>query len=133
MQHLVDEAGLSDQFYIDSAGLIDYHEGELADPRMRSHAARRGYRITHRSRPIQPDDFNRFDLIIGMDGQNINRLRRMAPTSEAVQKLRLMSDYCRQQQADCVPDPYYGGDSSFEFVLDLLEDACAGLLDELRY
>ena len=131
MQKLVDDAGLSDRFYIDSAGLIDYHEGDEADPRMRTHARRRGYNITHRSRPLRESDFDHFDYIIGMDGQNIKRLHRLAPTAEAERKISLMSDYCVRQSADCVPDPYYGGSAGFEHVLDLLEDACDGLLQAL--
>lgn len=128
MQHLVDEAGLTDRFFIDSAGLISYHEGEMADPRMRAHAQRRGYDITHISRPIREIDFSTFDLIIGMDDQNIDRLHRLAPSIEAEQKIHRMTEYSRVKVVDHVPDPYYGGASGFENVLDILEDACAGLL-----
>ena len=67
MRRLVEEAGLSARFAIDSAGILSYHRGELPDSRMRAHAARRGYRLVHRSRPVCTDDFYRFDLIIGMD------------------------------------------------------------------
>ena len=132
MRKLVEAAGLEDSFVLDSAGLIDYHEGEPADGRMRAHAARRGYRLTHLSRPIKYDDFFDFDVIVGMDDRNINKLRAMAPGLEEEQKVVRMTDYCRLKVVDHVPDPYYGGASGFENVLDILEDACVGLLDALR-
>ncbi len=132
MRKLVEDAGLEDSFVLDSAGLIDYHEGEPADGRMRAHAARRGYRLTHLSRPIKYDDFFDFDVIVGMDDRNISKLRAMAPGLEEEQKVVRMTDYCRLKVVDHVPDPYYGGASGFENVLDILEDACTGLLDALR-
>ena len=88
--------------------------------------------VVHRSRPVRPEDFDYFDLIIGMDSQNLADLRRRAPSAEAEQKIARMTDYCvRYAQADSVPDPYYGGAEGFEYALDLLEDACAGLLERL--
>lgn len=132
MRKLVEDAELEDSFVLDSAGLIDYHEGEPADGRMRAHAARRGYRLTHLSRPVKYDDFFDFDVIVGMDDRNISKLRAMAPGLEEEQKVVRMTDYCRLKVVDHVPDPYYGGASGFENVLDILEDACAGLLDALR-
>ena len=132
MRRLVAEAGLEKDIMLDSAGLIDYHEGEPADGRMRIHAARRGYQITHLSRPVRYDDFFDFDLIVGMDDRNISRLKALAPGLDEERKVVRMTDYCRLKVADHVPDPYYGGASGFENVLDILEDACAGLLDTLR-
>lgn len=132
MRKYVADAGLEDEIVLDSAGLIDYHEGEQADARMRAHAARRGYRITHLSRPVKYDDFFDFDLIIGMDDRNVSRLRELAPGQEEVEKVHAMAPYCRLKMVDYVPDPYYGGDTGFENVLDILEDACAGLLEEVR-
>ena len=132
MQAKVDELGLSNQFYLDSAGLISCHEGEMADSRMRAHAARRGYNITHRSRPITYNDFFDFDMIIGMDDRNIQDLKDRAPSPEAEKKIHRMTDFCQLKQVDYVPDPYYGGASGFENVLDILEDACEGLLQEIK-
>ena len=132
MKHKVQELGLEHFFYIDSAGMHGWHEGELPDSRMRTHALRRGYALISHSRPIQYRDFEKFDLIIGMDDSNIQDLKRMAPNSASLQKIRRMTDFCRTHKADCVPDPYYGGASGFELVLDLLEDACDGLLDKLK-
>ena len=132
MKHLVSQAGREREFEIDSAGILSYHRGELPDPRMRAHAARRGYTLDHRSRPVCTDDFLHFDLIIGMDDRNLDDLRDRAPSPEACRKICRMTDYCtRYTWADHVPDPYYGGAEGFEQVLDLLEDACAGLLRSL--
>ena len=128
-----EEAGLGSRFMVDSAGLIDYHEGELADPRMRDHAGRRGYRLTHRSRPIRPADYQRFDLIVGMDEANLKALRRLAPSREARDKVHGIADYFRQFRGQAtVPDPYYGGPDDFELAIDLIEDACEGLIEQLR-
>ena len=123
MKQLIEQAGREDEFIIDSAG-------ELPDSRMRAHAARRGYDLTHRSRPVCTDDFYDFDLIIGMDDRNIDDLKDRAPSVEAWKKIHRMTEYCTKfTHADHVPDPYYGGAEGFEYVLDVLEDACAGLLE----
>ncbi|MDD4993578.1 MAG: low molecular weight phosphotyrosine protein phosphatase [Paludibacter sp.] len=118
-------------FEIDSAGLLGYHQGELPDSRMRYHAGKRGYLLTHRSRPFSRRDFDRFDIIVGMDDQNIAGLKQQAMTLEEDAKIVRMTDYCRNIEATHVPDPYYGGDQGFENVIDLLEDACEGLFEEL--
>ena len=128
MKHLVKEAGLEKEFEIDSAGILSYHQGELPDSRMRTHAARRGYDLVHRSRPVCTDDFEHFDLIIGMDDRNIDDLKDRAPSVAACEKIHRMTEFCTRMVADHVPDPYYGGAEGFEYVLDVLEDACAGLL-----
>ena len=130
MKQLIEQAGREDEFIIDSAGILSYHQGELPDSRMRAHAARRGYDLTHRSRPVCTDDFYDFDLIIGMDDRNIDDLKDRAPSVEAWKKIHRMTEYCTKfTHADHVPAPYYGGAEGFEYVLDVLEDACAGLLE----
>ena len=129
MKQLVQQSGRADQFRIDSAGLIDYHEGEQADPRMRAHAIRRGYVLDSISRPVRTEDFFDFDLIIGMDNRNVDELRHRAPSVETMQKVHQMTEFSRNRLYDYVPDPYYSGAEGFELVLDLLEDACQGLLD----
>lgn len=131
MKKLVKDAGLEKSFYIDSAGIMGYHEGERADERMRGHAARRGYVLDSISRPVRTQDFYDFDLIIGMDDRNVDDLKQKAPDLESVAKIHQMTEYSRNKLYDYVPDPYYGGASGFELVLDLLEDACQGLLDSL--
>ena len=113
---------------IDSAGTGDYHVGDLPDSRMRSAARRRGLDLVHRCRQVRESDFDDFDIIIGMDANNMANLRRMAPTSEAVAKLKPMSDFLRAGCGyDYVPDPYYEGAEGFELVLDLLEDGCRNI------
>ena len=132
MRTLVRRAGMDKEIAVDSAGILSYHQGELPDPRMRAHAARRSYTLTHRSRPVTTDDFYDFDLVIGMDDRNVDDLRERAPGVEEETKIRRMADYCVHKVVDYVPDPYYGGASGFENVLDILEDACAGLLEAIR-
>lgn len=132
MKSLVEQAGMEHDIEIDSAGLLSYHQGSLPDERMRAHARKRGYELISRSRPIETDDFFTFDLIIGMDDANIDELQQRAPGVEEAKKIHRMTDYSRRIQMDHVPDPYYGGHSGFEMVLDLLEDACGGLLEKLR-
>ena len=131
MRKLVKEKGLESEYEIDSAGLIRYHEGEGADSRMKFHAKRHGYLLTHISRPVREIDFDLFDLIVGMDDSNWDKLHRLAPTVEAETKIVRMTDYCRTHVIDHVPDPYYGGDQGFENVIEILEDACEGLLKKL--
>lgn len=132
MKKLVKDARMENRIEIDSAGILGYHEGERADSRMRAHASRRGYQLDSISRPVRPSDFYDFDLIIGMDDRNITDLKQMAPDLEATGKIHQMTEYSRNKLYDYVPDPYYSGAEGFELVLDLLEDACAGLLDELK-
>lgn len=117
---------------IDSAGMGGWHIGQLPDKRMRVHAARRGYNLTHHARQVSTDDFDRFDLIIGMDSGNISELRELAPTPEAMAKIVPMARFFTiATRYDHVPDPYYEGAEGFELVLDLLEDACRNLYTQL--
>ena len=132
MRKLVKERGLEKEYEIDSAGLIRYHEGEGADPRMKFHAQRHGYLLTHISRPIKETDFDLFDLIVSMDDSNWDKLHRLAPSIEAETKIVRMTDYCQTHVIDHVPDPYYGGEQGFENVIEILEDACEGLLNTLE-
>jgi len=129
MKKLVKESGLEHEIEIDSAGILSIHQGELPDPRMRKHASDRGYLLDSRSRPVKIADFYNFDLIIGMDDQNIQDLKKLAPDLESSSKIHRMSEYLSTHVYDHIPDPYYGGAEGFELVLDLLEDACSGLLE----
>ena len=132
MRTYIRRAGIERELEVDSAGILSYHRGELPDERMRAHASRRGYNLTHRSRPVCTADFRDFDWILGMDDRNIDDLREKAPDVASERKIRRMTDFCRTKTADYVPDPYYGGAQGFEHVLDLLEDACGGLLEAIR-
>jgi protein-tyrosine phosphatase len=118
---------------VDSAGTAGYHIGEPPDPRTRAAAARRGYDLsTQRARVVEPADFERFDLILAMDRENLRVLRRRAPAG-AHERLRLFLEFAPQAaDPEDVPDPYYGGPNGFEQVLDLVESASRGLLAHLR-
>lgn len=133
LQRLVEERKLSHRFEIDSAGTYSGHRGQLPDPRMRRHASRRGYNLTHRARPITIDDFEDFDIIVAMDESNRRTLMHLAASPEQQAKIVMMGDYIVKLRAhyDYVPDPYYEGAEGFELVLDLLEDACSNLLKEI--
>ncbi len=99
---------------------------------LREAAASRGYRLTHRSRQVAEEDFDRFDRIVVMDDRNYEALHRLAPSRELAAKIYRMTEFCRRHpDRTYVPDPYYEGRAGFYLVLDLLEDACEGLLDDL--
>lgn len=133
MEHFVASRGMSDMIEVDSAGLYGGHAGDLPDRRMRVHARRRGYELTHRSRKITASDLDEFDLIVVMDSSNERGVLSMASTPEQMAKVAHIGKYIRLQRAhyDHVPDPYYEGSEGFELALDLLEDACEALLDDL--
>ena len=128
----VTAAGLDNRIRIDSAGTHDYHVGHAPDPRSRAAAAGRGYELgALRARLVTVQDFARFDYILAMDNGNLAELRRMAPR-EYRSKPRLIMEFGDRHAATEVPDPYYGGVAGFEEVLDLAEDACAGLLVAMK-
>lgn len=123
---------LAPEWEIDSAGTGAYHIGEQPDKRMRVHAFQRGIPLQHVCRQVCDDDFDRFDLIIGMDASNIASLKRMAPSLQAQAKVHAMAEYFSPgARFDHVPDPYYEGAEGFELVLDLLEDGCRNLYETL--
>lgn len=132
MKAVVDERGESSRYIIDSAGTGRWHVGQLPDKRMRVHALRRGLTLDHICRQVSVDDFDDFDLIIGMDSQNVADLRELAPTSEAAEKVVPMAAFVDMtMRYDYIPDPYYEGAEGFELVLDLLDNGCrrlAGML-----
>jgi len=130
---MVDSEGLENEIKVDSAGILGIHSGEKADSRMRSHASKRGYRLESISRKFSPAfDFDQFDLIIGMDDENIADLKRMTRSKSDLLKIKKMTDFSVKYNYQTIPDPYYGGDKGFELVIDLLEDACSNLLNSIR-
>lgn len=124
--------GLCDIIQVDSAGTHGYHVGEPPDPRTRDAALRRGIDLSGlRARKVVPEDFQRFDLLLAMDRDNLALLKRGArPEHHA--KLGLFMRYASRFDTDEVPDPYYGGDRGFELVLDMAEDAAQGLIAVLQ-
>lgn len=129
---LVKDRGLEDDYIIDSAGTAGYHSGDLPDKRMRHHGALRGYTFDSVSRRLVSDDFLRFDYILVMDDSNYDNAIDMAPDLESRSKVHRMVDFSQLSDHDHVPDPYYGGDAGFQLVIDILEDACEGLLGKLE-
>lgn len=127
-RQLVDQAGLSQHIVIDSAGTHNYHPGEPPDARSQRHAARRGYDLSDlRARQLIRSDFDQTDLLLAMDWDNLALAESMCPPIHQ-RKLRRFTEFCVKHDAAVVPDPYYDGDAGFEHVLDLIEDASAGLL-----
>lgn len=128
---MVAERGLQSQFVIDSAGTGDWHVGRPPDSRAAEAARQRGYELAHlRARQVGPEDFRRFDYLLAMDRSNLSDLQRMAPPGHNAE-LALFLSYGRCGGELEVPDPYYGGAAGFAHVLDLVEDAAAGLLDHI--
>jgi protein-tyrosine phosphatase len=119
------------QVDIDSAGTHDYHVGEAPDVRAVAAARRRGIDISSlRARRVATEDFERFDLILAMDEDNLRELQGRVQAAHR-DRIRLMMEYAPAVGRRDVPDPYYGGEQGFEDVLDLLEEAADGLIDKL--
>jgi protein-tyrosine phosphatase len=130
--HLVEQKGLSHLFEIDSAGLNGYHNGEPADSRMIKEASGRGYKITSISRKVdQISDFQKYDMLIGMDNSNYNNLKRLAAKTATEHKVYRMVDFDTERKYTEVPDPYYGGREGFQRVLDILEECSNGLIKKM--
>lgn len=126
------QAGLAGSVLVDSAGTHGYHTNEPPDPRAVRQAAQRGYNIASlRARPVAIDDFGRFDWLLAMDDDNLAWLKKSAPDGHAARVELLMPYSLRYPQQREVPDPYYGGAAGFEQVLDLVEDACDGVVRRL--
>jgi protein-tyrosine phosphatase len=135
MRRLVREEGLEGEIEVDSAGTGGWHVGAPPDQRSAETARRRGTDLTGAARQVTTDDFARFDLLVAMDGSNLHELRQRAPDDAARAKVHLLREFDPASTGTLdldVPDPYYGGPRGFDTVLDLVEAACAGLLDEVR-
>ena len=130
---MVEKEKLTERIEIDSAGTIDYHAGESPDPRMKFHAASRGYFLKSKARQFDPKtDFENFDYIITMDNEIFNEITRLDKRNVYNSKIHNMVEFSRLIKADEVPDPYLGGPEGFEKVMDILVDACRGLLKRLK-
>ncbi|MDH3637512.1 MAG: low molecular weight phosphotyrosine protein phosphatase [Gammaproteobacteria bacterium] len=129
---LVSNQGIHTSIEVDSAGTHAYHIGEPPDTRACSAAARRGLDMSGlRARQTTTDDFHTFDYILCMDCENRQHLEQLAPL-EFTHKVRLFMEFATTSDDLEVPDPYYGGAKGFERVLDMLEDAAQGLLQQIR-
>ena len=135
--HLLAQRGLEEHYVVDSAGTGGWHVGRRADERMRAAAARRGIDLTSRARQIDLGDVAAFDRILTMDADNLAAVQALAQEAgpgAAQARIEPMTRYCRRHSGVLeVPDPYYGGAQGFEQVLDLLDDACTGLLEALQH
>jgi len=129
LQHLVAASPWAGAIQIDSAGTLGYHHGRPADPRMQRAAARRGIVLTSRARQVQATDLERFDLVLAMDRENLADLQRLHPAPTA--KVCLLSEFLDDSWPSDVPDPYYGGEDGFEYVLDMIQAACPAILAAL--
>ncbi len=135
-RQLVESEGLSEKFHIDSAGLLNYHEGEGADHRTCHHANLRGFDLSQIiSRPIEREDFKSFDYLIAMDDSHLKAMFELCPDDEKENRvIRLMLDYSKNNswKGKGVPDPYFTGEDGFELVLDMLEESCKELLNYIK-
>ena len=133
MRSLLREKGLEDEIEIDSAGTGGWHAGDPPDARATEAAGRRGITLEGAARQVRPSDFEDYDLLLAADRENLDDLREIAPSDEAREKVRLLRSFDPDADGDLdVPDPYYGGPDGFENVLDLVEAACRGPLEEIR-
>lgn len=153
LKKIAENKGVEKEYFIDSAGIIDYHAGERADRRMIESAYMRGYNITSISRQIRPEDFEKFHRIIAMDDSNVKGLKKVAGEAAAIygnshssvsrynsylSKISKLIDFCTPEflQANGlptgVPDPYYGGAAGFHLVLDMLENAAVSIIEKTK-
>jgi protein-tyrosine phosphatase len=129
----VAEAGLGGLVEVDSAGTGGWHEGDGADRRTVAILEENGYATGHTARQFQSSWFSRLDLVVALDSGHLRALRRLAPTEQDAQKVRLLRSYDPAADGDLdVPDPYYGGAEGFEECLEMVEAASAGLLIAVR-
>jgi protein-tyrosine phosphatase len=130
--HKVVQHGLQDLITVDSAGTHNFRPGSPPDHRTQEHAARRGYDLSNlRARQIKDADFEKFDLILAMDWDNLALIQDICPAKHQ-KKVRRMSEFCLTLESPVVPDPYQDGPQAFELVLDLIEDASEGLIRHIR-
>ncbi len=132
--NLVSKHGLQDKVVVDSAGTGGWHVGDAPDARMIHHASKRGYDLAPlEARQINsPDDFKNFDYILTMDNANLKNVLALDFKKEFHHKVKPLVSFCRVHKVSEVPDPYYQGEDGFEYVLDLLEDACGEFLSHLK-
>lgn len=148
MNGVLKERALSPPFFVDSCGTgggspswylpdgFSHHRGDPADPRMREAANARGLNLTSVSRPLEPGDFDKFEVIVAMDGDNLEAIEEARafwkiPPDNA--RIVLMSQFSPDEsfRGKAVPDPYWSGPKGFDYALDLIQGACEGLADHL--
>lgn len=131
MRHKVATRNWQHWIEVDSAGTHAYHVGEPPDRRSQQHARQRGYDLSMlRARQLVAQDFDRSDLVLVMDWDNLALAEALCPEPQR-HKLKRLTEFCTRHNSPVVPDPYHGGTQGFEQVLDLIEDACEGLLTHI--
>lgn len=130
MRSIVEREGLEDRIICDSAGTISFHTGEPPDKRMRQTGSSRGVRIDGSARQIKAQDLDEFDLVLAMDDENLANIHSLDNGSRA-EKILPFCGFLKRHQNSEVPDPYYGGQTGFELVLDLLQDGCEEVLQHV--
>ncbi|NET55905.1 MAG: low molecular weight phosphotyrosine protein phosphatase [Symploca sp. SIO2E6] len=131
MNHLIEQADLSESIVCDSAGTSSYHIGSAPDRRMSAAAKSKGIILKGQARQFQRSDLETFDLILAMDRDNYQNILFLDPQGKYQDKVKLMCDFASHHREREVPDPYYGGTEGFNQVIDLLLDACEGLLQKV--
>jgi protein-tyrosine phosphatase len=131
MTHLLEQRGLDAQVRCDSAGTSSYHIGSSPDRRMTAAALQRGIAMRGQARQFKRSDFEQFDLILAMDDENYEDILAQDRHGTYRNKVKRMCAFCQTYTDQEVPDPYYGGQEGFNYVINLLLDACEGLLDHL--
>jgi protein-tyrosine phosphatase len=126
---MISELGHSKNIFCDSAGPSAYHKRQNADSRMGWAAKQRGYELTSLSRPIEKEDLKTFDYILTMDPSNFENVLALDPEGPFTKKIIPFVNFCTLHKIEAVPDPYYRGAEGFEWVMDILEDGCRGLMD----
>lgn len=131
LRHKLDAVGL-EHIEVDSAGTGSWHAGDDADPRSRAAWERRGYSGAHMARQFRREWFDERELILVMDDDNFATLKGRAADDSHLAKIRYLREFDATAQDLEVPDPYYGGPHGFEDMMDFIERACDGLVEELR-
>lgn len=130
MRHLAEKGNLD--ILVKSSGMGDWHIGHLPDERMRDAAKDRGVTLSSRAQKFHPKFFQEFDYILAADNEVLRDLYKVAQTPEDSAKIHLITAFSSSYKDEEIPDPYYQGEGAFNLVLDMLEDSCEGLIEEIR-
>lgn len=133
MRKIINENNLSDSVSCDSSGTISYHSGSYPDSRMRKAGKKRGFDFVGQARAINENDLVKFDMIIGMDNENVSYIQNLDYGNKNNDKIFLFTDFCDKfKEINGVPDPYYGGERGFDNVIDIILDGCQNILSFVK-
>lgn len=133
METMITQAKRSKDIQVDSAGTSSFHTGARADTRSKKHAEKRGYQLHSRARQFSQEDFDDFDMIFAMDQSNYFHILSMLPDDSYESKVYPFISFCTKHQKTYseVPDPYNQGEEGFEIVLDIIEEGCQNILEQI--